>query len=445
MEKENAVCSLIITSKIRHTRPKDMKWHENYYKLLYYRSFPNGITVEQIRNDTVVFKHVYEWDSGSRKIYRVYYSAKIPGKMFGREQLLDDPSTKDITTRKSTKRFEMAKLPFEGTDDKKRYLFEALMENIYLYKFHQKISSLPDSLDVETLVDSLLPDYDVYLPRMYHLRYGCCWKSEERVKELESRLPSTMAFFFDYEFDSYMKGNIKYKYVASEGRIYHKNIEYYKIYMDTLLLWHKREDSQFVGHINWDDFNKDFIYDTYYQKNGKQSNRVSTPLVVNPNNPLAARYLSECTVGGSFDTAYNHYDYPYQYIKQPRANHYLLALDTENRNVYFLSGKDIFLTQGVPLYLPYSDVTDSGKRIIVHDNPDYSKLYQKGDWRILFTYIQDRLYRYLVERLDRSNVIYEDEEKVVLRCKGEEYKKEIELEVTLYFDDPENLEIKRLN
>lgn len=74
-----------------------------------------------------------------------------------------------------------------------------------------------------------------------------------------------------------------------------------------------------------------------------------------------------------------------------------------------------------------------------------SQLYQKGDWRILFTYIQDRLYRYLVERLDRSNVIYEDEEKVVLRCKGEEYKKEIELEVTLYFDDPENLEIKRLN
>jgi hypothetical protein len=81
----------------------------------------------------------------------------------------------------------------------------------------------------------------------------------------------------------------------------------------------------------------------------------------------------------------------------------------------------------------------------VHRDPDYSYLYKKGDWRMLFTYIQDRLYRYLVERLDRSNVIYEDEEKVVLRCKGEEYQKEIELEVTLYFDDPENLEIKRLN
>ena len=80
----------------------------------------------------------------------------------------------------------------------------------------------------------------------------------------------------------------------------------------------------------------------------------------------------------------------------------------------------------------------------MHRDPDYSYLYKKGDWRMLFTYIQDRLYCYLVERLDRSNVIYEDEEKVVLRCKGKEYKKEIELEVTLYFDDPENLEVRVL-
>jgi hypothetical protein len=80
----------------------------------------------------------------------------------------------------------------------------------------------------------------------------------------------------------------------------------------------------------------------------------------------------------------------------------------------------------------------------VHRDPDYSYLYKKGDWRMLFTYIQDRLYRYLVERLDRSNVIYEDEEKVVLRCKGAEYQKEIELEVILYFDDPEHLEVRVL-
>lgn len=77
---------------------------------------------------------------------------------------------------------------------------------------------------------------------MYYLRYGCCWKSEEWVKELEFCLFLIMVFFFDYEFDLYMKGNIKYKYVVLEGRIYYKNIEYYKIYMDILLFWYKRED-----------------------------------------------------------------------------------------------------------------------------------------------------------------------------------------------------------
>jgi hypothetical protein len=98
----------------------------------------------------------------------------------------------------------------------------------------------------------------------------------------------------------------------------------------------------------------------------------------------------------------------------------------------------------VPLYLPYVEDKEARRRVPVHRDPDYSYLYKKGDWRMLFTYIQDRLYRYLVERLDRSNVTYEDEEKVVLRCKGEEYKKEIELEVTLYFDDPEHLEVRVL-
>lgn len=50
----------------------------------------------------------------------------------------------------------------------------------------------------------------------------------------------------------------------------------------------------------------------------------------------------------------------------------------------------------------------------------------------------------MVEWLDCSNVIYEDEEKVVLCCKGEEYKKEIELEVIFYFDDLEYLEVRKL-
>ncbi|MCR9098420.1 MAG: hypothetical protein NXI25_00620 [bacterium] len=431
-------------SKVVKTDTAVLKSFEAFFKILRYRDLPDGITVEKIINDTVVLKHVYEIDNVVRRVDRYYAPVNNP-RNYRVVELLYDPLIEETPATRQPRNTEKA--TFSGTEDKKRYLFEALMENLYLYKFHQKASALPDSVDPETLLDSLIPDYDVYLPRMYHLRYGCCWESEERVADLQARLPEMMSFSYDYEWEPYVNAAIAYKCVSAEHRFYYRDIEYYKIYMDTLLLWHKREDSQFADSMSWDGFNNDNIYDTYYQPQWKaiteRALRYSYPLVVSPE-ILPARYLSQCSWANTLDTAYNHYDYPYHYIKQPRANHYLLALDTETRDVYFISGKDIFLTKTVPLYLPYVEDKEARRRVPVHRDPDYSYLYKKGDWRMLFTYIQDRLYRYLVERLDRSNVIYEDEEKVVLRCKGEEYKKEIELEVTLYFDDPEHLEVRVL-
>ena len=432
-------------SEVVKTDIADPKSFEAFFKILRYRNFPDGISIEKVVNDTVVLKHVLEWDNGAIWEYQYFVPASDPLN-YRKVELAKSPATKKVPYVPHLRNTEKA--IFSGTEDKKRYLFEALMENLYLYKFHQKVSALPDSVDPEALVDSLIPDYDVYLPRMYHLRYGCCWESEERVADLEARLPEMMSFIYDYEREPYLNGTINYKFVSAERRFYYRDIEYYKIYVDTLLLWHKREDPQFADAISWEDFNNDNIYDTYYQPQWKtiteRALRYSYPLVVSPE-PLPARYLSQCAWANTLDTANNHYDYPYYYIKQPRANHYLLALDTETRDVYFISGKDIFLTKTVPLYLPYVVDKEARRRVPVHRDPDYSQLYERRDWRILFTYIQDRLYRYLVERLDYEDVVYEDEEKIIIRCEGEEYQEKVELEVTFYFDDPENLEIKRLN
>jgi hypothetical protein len=432
-------------SKVVKTDIAVPKSFEAFFKMLRYRDLPDGINVEKIINDTVVLKHVYEIDNVVRRVDRYYAPVNNPIN-YRVVELLYDPLIEKTPATRQPRNTEKA--IFSSIEDKKRYLFEALMENLYLHKFHQKVSALPDSVDPETLVDSLIPDYDVYLPRMYHLRYGCCWESEARVADLKARLPEMMSFIYDYEWEPYVNASITYKCVSAEHRFYYRNIEYYKIYVDTLLLWHKREDPQFADSISWDSFNNDDIYDTYYQPKWKtiteRALRYSYPLVVSPD-ILPARYLSQCAWANTLDTAYNHYDYPYQYIKQPRANHYLLALDTETRDVYFVSGKDIFLTKTAPLYLPYVVDKEARRRVPVHRDPDYSQLYEKGDWRMLFTYIQDRLYRYLVERLDYKDVVYEDEEKIVIRCEGEEYQEQVELEVTLYFDDPENLEINRLN
>ncbi|MEQ8703331.1 MAG: hypothetical protein RIC19_05405 [Phaeodactylibacter sp.] len=419
-----------------------------FVKALSYLDEDVKVNIDRLTEDSIFINRIRRTEDGFLSHYKYQFSFSDPEKYkIEKIKILKAKQAKAKIVPRSSAYPKLETPDFSGTEDKKRYLFEALMENLYLYKFHQKVSALPDSVDPETMIDSLIPDYDVYLPRMYHLRYGCCWVSEARVADLKARLPEMMSFSYDYEREPYLNGTIDYKFVSAEHRFYYRDIEYYKIYVDSLLLWHKREDPQFADSISWDDFNNDNIYDTYYQPQWKtiteRALRYSYPLVVSPE-PLPARYLSQCAWANSLGAANNHYDYPYHYIKQPRANHYLLALDTETRDVYFISGKNIFLTKTVPLYLPYVVDKEARRRVPVHRDPDYSQLYKKGDWRMLFTYIQDRLYRYLVERLDRSNVIYEDEEKVVLRCKGEEYKKEIELEVTLYFDDPENLEVKIL-
>lgn len=99
-----------------------------------------------------------------------------------------------------------------------------------------------DSVDLEILLDSLILDYDVYLFCMYYLRYGCCWESEVWVVDLKVRLLEMMSFSYDYEREFYFNGIIDYKFVFVEYWFYYCDIEYYKIYVDILFLWYKRED-----------------------------------------------------------------------------------------------------------------------------------------------------------------------------------------------------------
>ncbi|NRA47561.1 MAG: hypothetical protein HRU12_00375, partial [Phaeodactylibacter sp.] len=228
------------------------------------------VNIDRLTEDSIFINRIRRTEDGFFSHYRYQFSFNDPGNYkIEKIKILKPKQTKvEILPRSSA--YPKLEIPdFSDTEDKKRYLFEALMENLYLYKFHQKVSALPDSVDPETLLDSLIPDYDVYLPRMYHLRYGCCWESEARVADLQARLPEMMSFSYDYEREPYLNGTIDYKFVSAEHRFYYRDIEYYKIYVDTLLLWHKREDPQFADSISWDDFNNANIYDTYYQPQWK--------------------------------------------------------------------------------------------------------------------------------------------------------------------------------
>jgi len=425
-----------------------------YLKIQLYRQNADNIFFRSHKLDTLLFECISTYHNGIKSKQIIKVPKDKPSK-FKIETIERLSGASENYNPSIIRKYQPA--PFKNYEEKKQYLQAHLMSNIYLYKLRQKIDTIPEGQDFDQLRDSLLPAYDEYLDRCLPLHYGCCWVDYEKVKALRSHLPIDTRFIKEWR-DS------RFQIVVGEGRPFNKHVEFYKFYVDTTLVLCKRPDPQFEGAPGYEVTGEwrnevgggdrsygvggEWRYDLFYQPERK---RAFIPEIGEffPPPPLFRRepapwLLSGCTMGNSYDTISGHYDLPYLGIGVP-VNHYLLALDTETRDVFFVSGKDIFLSEVGPLYTDMKVKWDNSKRILNFDDTSYYLLKDSDYHR--YTYIQDRLYCYLVERLDRSNVIYEDEEKVVLRCKGKEYQylKEIELEVTLYFDDPENLEIKRLN
>jgi hypothetical protein len=121
---------------------------------------------------------------------------------------------------------------------------------------------------------------------------------------------------------------------------------------------------------------------------------------------------------------------PFSSELKQHIDYYLLALDVNTRQVFFLSGKNIFLNKAVHLYPPENNTL-----------PDNIK-----DWALPYKleYIKDRLYSYQVTKVQEKDIIISDAEKLVLLLNGEEYGKEIKLRVTFWNKEPEELDIIEL-
>jgi len=320
------------------------------------------------------------------------------------------------------------------------YLQQMLMNNKFVYQFHKKYEKGGLNNVDEVAIENVLPDYDETLSTSDFIKYGCCWESEDRVRDLKARLPERTEFrkrFIDGA-----------QVVFAENRRHGKRIEYYKLFIKESRYLSRVEDKQFAGN---DEFRPP--YGHRYSLNFRPGQLMpgflprvkGTPPPPPPPPPLPKNgqipgyFLSACTKSTSFDTVYNHYEIPYRRVRD--ADHYLLAFDRETNEVYFLSGKDIYLTNSIPLYAG-AVRNEEGTFELNHQQTAYSEL-EKNRW-ILYMYLQDRLYRYLVERLSNEHVIYEDEEKLVLRCKGKEYDEPVDIEVVYHFADPENVDIRIL-
>jgi hypothetical protein len=429
--------------RIAHLFDINRKKPESYNSFLRSKYFYIGLnsTFKHLNStrDTISFEATFIDDNDLRSIYHLYVSVDQPDNI--RLEYITNSKGSNYRRDSLEDRIEYRVEPFKSIKEKVKYLKWALMSNVYLHLVSTKIDSIntPNYPNEE----KLLPAYNQILSRLGHLEYGCCWLDEQSKKDLFDRLPISVEPIFRYE-DGY-------KLVTAEHRsIRHPQIEFYKLYLDTFLYLQTVPDPQF--HNNDDDLNHSQVppaikYDLFYQPNIPYQQKgddkeylIPTPL----NTPLLdIKYLAGCTYGYNFDTIRHHYDLAYRAISKA-VNHYLLALNTENRDVYFISGKDIYLSESIPLYKrPKYDVATKEYRITHSEDESYADTFFKST--ILYDYLQDRLYRYLVERLDESNVVFRDKEKMVLRCQGKEYKKPLELEVIFYYDNPEELEVKVLD
>jgi hypothetical protein len=398
--------------------------------------------------DTLIFQVTFRMQMGWRTIFHFF----IP---------IDDP---DAFQYKEIKRYQITSVidsniiennppslnePIQ-LKSRDKYLKWALMSNLYLKLMDRKV----DELDIEysynsPYLDSLLPNYDQILPRLELFKYGCCWIDNQSRHELLSKLPYGIKFIYRHYNHQWP---INYKIVVGEKRRSYPHIEYYKMILDTSLYLEGVRDHQFKG--NYKEYSKAKpmkSYDSFYSQKAYYKTKTGEIELIPPPAPMLryqdeyslAKIISACTNGYNFDTVRNHYDIAYSNIVRP-VNHYLIALDTRTRDVYFLSGKDIFLTKSTPLYMQgiYNRIENF---FMINHEPGEKEWNEFLTSKEFFTYLQDRLYRYLVERLDEDNIVYKDEEKMVLRCQGEEYKKPLELEVIFYYDNPEELEVKVLD
>lgn len=300
---------------------------------------------------------------------------------------------------------------FENLEDKKNYLVNNLMKNIYMYR----VMHLPDlqqrlNVDLSTRffkeghsdLDYLFPNYDQYWDRIDLVTFNLRWA-----------IDSCQSVWKDFQ-----RKLITDKQSNIVGNLMFEGIEFYRLYKDTVeVLYHR------IGKYK---SSKGYCKIDYYH-HPEERKKYDDHMDRHGYPPPPPETLPEVLRFGG-DPKCLPYNLPFSEKWKKRMDYYLLALDTKTREVYFLSGKDIYLTEAIHLYPPVNkEVPESIK--------DWAYPYK-------LEYIKDRLYRYQVVFVEKDHIVFEDEQKMILEVKGDEYGKQLDLRVTFWNDNPEVLDIE---
>ena len=400
-------CGMLLEHRIAgdfKLRPDNPRSYIPFLSLKTYRFRLDDISFVGREGHLLVFKGVRSRDDGLIVSFRIVVDPERP-------EPIKMKYTGDMIIGHYPPR---PKLNFKDLNDKKRYLFNALMKNIYMYRIHH-LEDLENVLGVDTneyfhtdgpsKIDSILPDYDEYLTRMDLVKVHI-WKNGESCKGAWSEYQGLLS-----EGRTWIVGNTTHDF---------GDIEFYRIYKD-------KEDYLF-RQSSWPSRRQQMTgrHDLYYSPERKkehdqwmdQSGHPPPPPEPIPAN-LHDGYPNCAPYGVTLEQRWKQlFDY------------YLIALDVKTREVFFVSGKDIYLTKSVHLYPP-------GEK----KPPPSIK-----DWELRYKldYIKDRLYCYQVTEVSEKNIVSQNDRQMVLKVNGEEYGQQTVYQVTFRNRSPEILKIEKL-
>lgn len=310
------------------------------------------------------------------------------------------------------------KLVLGSYGDKRRFVLNALMKNLYLYKIRKeedlygrlKLDTSSYNLAANTpLLDSLPPGYDEQLQSMEIIRMDGPGYAENGCVA-------------------------KYPPLWSEDRAYVvgtnlMGVELYRIWCDTVLELGRQGRQADGGPASSGRLDYCYLPD-YRDRASRHLSAHGRPI----------KEAAAPNIGAGYNG--NPPCYPYRMVQdnkelEGRIDYYLVGLEPKSKSIYFISGRDIYLSHATELYPGTFNVLPSGSR---------KKLEDYADWDISFKldYIRDRLYQYQIPNIEQHNIWQQDREKLVLVVRGYERGERIWLKVTFRNDSPEELVVEKL-
>lgn len=365
-------------------------------------------SIEFLRKETgvLVFLVKKKFDTGLTSEHEYYLSVDNP------ELFKDIKYVRTTGEKNGLAEDEIDESVLLTHEEKKKYLLNSIMKNAYIYKMFET-DDLYGKANIDTLTwmykddspmtDNMLPDYNDFWERIEAVEFDMTEYGEQCRNKPQAAI------------QKYITGTDDVKILGSSVS---SNIELYYFYKDTLeILATRREGGmRALGCCKYDFFyNKDDKLN--YENHIKKEKKPPYPPQAIP--PVSLSQGDEC----------NPFIRVFSNKWEGRLDYYLVAINVQTKEVFFVSGKNIFLGEIAQLYPPM-------KRLEPVEFSSWPWIYQTE-------YIKNRLYSYQVKEVNKNNIISKNKERLQLAVVGKEYGSEINLHVELDFNDPEFLKVTK--